>query len=81
MDITHLPLDFAGLLALAAGLGWAAGLRLYTVMFVVGAAGYSGLVVLPPGLHLLQHPLVFGAAGVMLFVEFFADKIPWLDSA
>jgi hypothetical protein len=81
MDITHLPLDFAGLLALAAGLGWAAGLRLYTVMFVVGAAGYSGLVVLPPGLQLLQHPLVFGAAGVMLFVEFFADKIPWLDSA
>ena len=81
MDITHLPLDFAGLLALAAGLGWAAGLRLYTVMFGVGAAGYSGLVVLPPGLHLLQHPLVFGAAGVMLFVEFFADKIPWLDSA
>ena len=81
MDITYLPLDFAALLALAAGLGWAAGLRLYTVIFVLGAAGYSGLVALPPGLRQLQHPLVFGAAGVMLFVEFFADKIPWLDSA
>lgn len=81
MDITRLPLDFADLLALAAGLGWAAGLRLYTVIFVAGAAGYSGLVVLPPGLQLLQHPLVFGVAGVMLLVEFFADKIPWLDSA
>lgn len=81
MDMTHLPLDFAGLLALAAGLGWAAGLRLYTVIFVVGFAGYVDLVELPPGLRLLEHPLVFGAAGLMLFVEFFADKIPWLDSA
>ncbi len=81
MDMTHLPLDFAGLLALAAGLGWAAGLRLYTVIFVVGFAGYVDLVELPPGLRLLEHPLVFGAAGLMLFVEFFADKILWLDSA
>jgi hypothetical protein len=81
MDLTRLPLDFAGLLALAAGLGWAAGLRLYTVIFVVGFAGYVGLVALPPGLRLLAHPLVFGAAGLLLFVEFFADKIPWLDSA
>ena len=47
MDLTHLPLDFAGLLALAAGLGWAAGLRLYTVIFVVGIAGHFGLVDLP----------------------------------
>ena len=81
MDLSHMPLDFAGLLALAAGLGWAAGLRLYTVIFVVGCAGYVGIVDLPPGLRLLQHPLVFGAAGLMLFVEFFADKIPWFDSA
>ena len=81
MDLTHLPMDFAGLLALAAGLGWAAGLRLYTVIFVVGCAGYLGLVNLPPGLRLLEHPLVFGAAGLMLFVEFCADKIPLLDSA
>ena len=81
MDLSHMPLDFAGLLALAAGLGWAAGLRLYTVVFVVGFAGYVDLVELPPGLRLLEHPLVFGAAGLMLFVEFFADKIPWLDSA
>lgn len=81
MDLSHMPLDFAGLLALAAGLGWAAGLRLYTVVFLVGFAGYVDLVELPPGLRLLEHPLVFGTAGLMLFVEFFADKIPWLDSA
>jgi hypothetical protein len=81
MDLTHMPLDIAGLLALAAGLGWAAGLRLYTVIFVVGMVGYLGIAELPPGLRILQHPLVFSAAGLMLFVEFFADKIPLLDSA
>ena len=81
MSISELPLDFAGLLALAAGLGWAAGLRLYTVLFVIGLAGWAGWAELPAGLRVLQHPWVFGAAGLMLFVEFFADKIPWLDSA
>jgi hypothetical protein len=80
MDLAHLPLDLAGLLALAAGLGWAAGLRLYTVIFVVGMAGRLGWIVLPPGLHLLEHTWVLGAAGLMLMVEFFADKIPLLDS-
>jgi len=80
MDLAHLPLDLAGLLALAAGLGWASGLRLYTTLFVVGLAGRLGWVALPPGLHPLEHPLVLGAAGVMLMIEFFADKIPLLDS-
>jgi hypothetical protein len=80
MDLAHLPLDLAGLLALAAGLGWASGLRLYTTLFVVGVAGRLGWIVLPPGLHLLEHPWVLGAAGAMLIVEFFADKIPLLDS-
>ncbi len=80
IDMSHLPLDFAALLALAAGLGWAAGLRLYTVLFVVGMAGRLGWIVLPSGLHLLEHPWVLGAAGLMLMIEFFADKIPLLDS-
>ncbi len=80
MDLAGLPLDFAGLLALAAGLGWASGLRLYTTLFVIGLAGKLGWVVLPGGLRLLEHPWVLGAAGLMLAVEFFADKIPLLDS-
>ena len=80
MDASHLPLDLAALLALAAGLGWASGLRLYTTLFVVGLAGRLGWIALPDGLRLLEHPWVLGAAGVMLFVEFFADKIPLLDS-
>ena len=80
MDAAQLPLDLAGLLALAAGLGWASGLRLYTTLFVVGLAGRLGWVVLPEGLRVLEHGWVLGAAGLLLFVEFFADKIPLIDS-
>src|SRR5678816_4701862 len=75
-----LPIDTAGLLALAAALGWASGLRLYAVLFLTGLAGYLGWVELPSGLALLQHPLMLGASGFMLFVEFFADKIPGVDT-
>ena len=74
MDVTHLPLDLAALLALAAGLGWASVLRLYTTLFIVGLAGRMGWLVLPEGLRLLEHPWVLGAAGLMLLAEFFADK-------
>jgi len=80
IDLARLPIDFAALLALAAGLGWASGVRLYTTLFVVGLAGRLGWIVLPPGLHLLEHHWVLGAAGLMLVAEFFADKIPLLDS-
>ncbi|NMM79075.1 DUF4126 domain-containing protein, partial [Acidovorax sp. SRB_24] len=74
-------LDMPGLLALAAALGWASGFRLYAVVFLVGAMGAAGWLPLPPGLHVLQHPAVLVVSGAMLLVEFFADKIPWLDSA
>jgi Domain of unknown function (DUF4126) len=73
-------LDTTHLLALAAALGWASGLRLYAVVFFTGLAGAMGWVPLPAGLQLLQQPLVLGAAGLMLAVEFFADKVPGLDS-
>jgi hypothetical protein len=68
------------LLALAGALGWASGFRLYAVVFLVGAAGALGWMELPPGLQVLQHPALLGASGFMLFVEFFADKIPVVDS-
>lgn len=67
--------------ALASLLAWASGLRLYLVVFAVGLAGMQGWVELPDGLAILQHPWVIGAAGIMVFMEFFADKIPGLDSA
>lgn len=73
-------LDTAQLIALAGALGWASGVRLYLVVLLTGLAGFMGWVQLPPGLHLLAHPVVLGASGFMVFVEFFADKIPGLDS-
>ncbi|RZA11879.1 MAG: DUF4126 domain-containing protein [Lysobacteraceae bacterium] len=68
------------LLALAGALGWASGFRLYAVVFLVGMAGAVGWMDLPAGLQVLQHPALLGASGFMLFVEFFADKIPVVDS-
>lgn len=73
-------LDTTQLFALAAAMGWASGLRLYAVVFLTGVAGAMGWVSLPEGLHLLQQPVVLGASGLMLAIEFFADKIPGLDS-
>jgi hypothetical protein len=68
------------LLALAGALGWASGFRLYAVVFLVGLAGAMGWMQLPAGLQVLQHPVLLGTAGFMLFIEFFADKIPVVDS-
>src|SRR5436309_547224 len=68
------------LVALAASIGWASGLRLYAVLFIVGGVGYLGWVDLPGGLQVLAHPYVLAASGFMCFVEFFADKIPAVDS-
>jgi hypothetical protein len=73
-------LDTPQLLALAAALGWASGVRLYAAVFLVGIAGYFGLIDLPQNLQVLQHPGVLAASGFMCFVEFFADKIPLVDS-
>lgn len=73
-------LDTASLFALAGALGWASGFRLYAVVFLVGASGAAGWIALPEGLQILQHPAMLLASGFMLFMEFFADKIPGLDS-
>lgn len=73
-------LDTTQLIALAGALGWASGVRLYLVVLLTGLAGFMGWVQLPQGLHLLSNPVVLGASGFMVFVEFFADKIPGVDS-
>jgi hypothetical protein len=73
-------LDLTQLIAIAAALGWASGLRLYAVVFITGLAGWLGWIALPGDLHVLSNPIVIGASGLMLFIEFFVDKIPGLDS-
>lgn len=73
-------MDTTALIALSAALGWAAGIRLYLVVFLTGLAGFMGFIPLPSGLSVLQHPAMLISSGGMVFVEFFADKIPGLDS-
>ena len=75
-----MQLDLTQLVAIAAALGWASGLRLYAVIFITGMAGWLGWIALPGDLHVLSNPIVLGASGLMLFIEFFVDKIPGLDS-
>ncbi|MCP5268811.1 MAG: DUF4126 domain-containing protein [Zoogloeaceae bacterium] len=67
-------------IALAAGLAWASGLRLYLVLFMAGLLAHLGYLDLPESLALLQHPLVMAASGTMVLAEFVADKIPGFDS-
>ena len=75
-----MQLDLTHLVAIAAALGWASGLRLYAVVFLTGLAGWLGWVHLPGDLHVLSSPIVLGASALMLLLEFFVDKIPGLDS-
>ena len=67
-------------LALAGGLAWGSGIRLYATLLIVGVLGHYGVLHLPPALVVLQHPWVIGAAAVMTVGEFLADKVPAFDS-
>lgn len=73
-------MDAISSFALASGLGWASGFRLYATVCVLGLLSHFHYVQLPPALALLSHPLVMSVAGVLMLVEFLADKIPYIDS-
>jgi hypothetical protein len=73
-------MDFIAQLALASGLAWASGIRLYAVVFFVGMLGRYDVVALPGDLAVLEHEWVLWASGVMLVGEFVADKVPVFDS-
>lgn len=68
------------IIALTMGVAWASGINLYAAVLVLGVLGASGNMTLPPGLELLANPLVLTAAGLMYVIEFFADKIPGVDT-
>jgi Domain of unknown function (DUF4126) len=67
-------------IALTMGTAWASGINLYATIGTLGILGATGNIVLPETLHVLQNPLVIGAACLMYFVEFFADKTPGVDT-
>ena len=67
-------------LAVALGAGWASGLNTYAAVLVLGAAQRFGLVSLPHSLDVLASPWVMGVAALLFALNFFADKIPYVDS-
>lgn len=70
----------AHLFAIGILLAWLAGIRAYLTVFGVGIAGALGWLDLPPALEATASPWVLGVSGALALVEFFADKIPGVDS-
>jgi hypothetical protein len=71
------------LLAVALGLAALAGINLYLTVFVTGLAIHFHWITLAPqyqSLEVLGNPWILAVAGILYFLEFFADKIPWVDS-
>ena len=62
------------------GFSFAAGINLYATVAILGLAARYGWVSLPPHFQAFNNDIVIGGAMVMYVIEFFADKIPWLDS-
>ncbi len=74
-------MDITSTIALTMGVAWASGINLYATTFMLGYLGSTGEIVLPPDLQVLTSPLVLGASGFMYCVEFFADKVPGVDTS
>lgn len=70
----------AHLFAIGVLLAWLAGIRVYLTVFGVGLAGAFGWLELPQALQVAQSPWVLGVSGALALAEFFADKIPGVDS-
>jgi hypothetical protein len=62
------------------GFSFAAGINLYATVALIGLASRFGWVSLPAEYAMFDNPWVIGAAVVLYVVEFFADKIPWVDT-
>ncbi len=72
--------ELSTLLAMTLGVSWASGINLYAAVLALGLAGATGHAVLPEELQVLQSPVVIAAAAIMYCVEFFADKVPGVDT-
>ncbi|MDF1689222.1 MAG: DUF4126 domain-containing protein [Cycloclasticus sp.] len=67
-------------LALSMGAAWGSGINLYATLLILGYLAHTGNIDLPPDLMIVADPLVMTAAGLMYAVEFFADKVPGVDT-
>jgi len=67
-------------LSLALGSAWTSGINLYATVSVLGILQKFGATKLPGGLDVLDNWWIIGVAGTLYLIEFFADKIPYVDS-
>lgn len=67
-------------IALSMGMAWASGINLYAALLTLGVLAHTGNIVLPGQLEIVADPVVMVAAGAMYVVEFFADKVPGIDT-
>lgn len=77
MDVSP---DLLSLLSLAFGAAWASGLNLYATVLILGGMNAFGIVDLPPDMAVLSSPEMLVTAAILYFLEFFADKIPGIDT-
>lgn len=79
-NYAHNLMDALQQLGLAMGTAWTSGINLYATVASLGIAQAAGWIELPPGLQVLGNPAVIAIAVVLYFVEFFADKVPYVDT-
>ena len=72
--------QITAIIALTMGVGWASGINLYATILMLGVMANMGNIDLPAELEIIADPMVLMAAGFMYCVEFFADKIPGVDT-
>lgn len=74
-------MDLAQVISLSLGSAWASGVNLYATILTLGLLHRFESISLPAELQVVAHPAVITVAAVLYFVEFFSDKIPYVDSA
>ena len=73
-------MDWFSTLSLALGTAWTSGINLYATVSILGLLQKFGATKLPGGLEVLDNWWIIGVAGFLYSIEFFADKIPYVDS-
>ena len=73
-------MEWFSTLSLALGTAWTSGINLYATVTVLGLLQKLGSIKLPGGLDVLDNWWIIGIAGFLYIVEFFADKVPYVDS-
>jgi hypothetical protein len=77
--LADMKFDGTELVGLLVATSFAAGLNVYATVGTLGLLAHTGLLNLPPGLHLISSWWVIAASALLFVIEFFADKIPAFD--